>query len=42
MKVSNIIAAVERFAAPELQEEYDNVGLITGAPPGSVQVHYVL
>lgn len=30
MKIKDIIAAVELFAAPELQEEYDNAGLITG------------
>jgi dinuclear metal center YbgI/SA1388 family protein len=30
MKISEIISAVEVFAAPELQEEYDNAGLITG------------
>ena len=32
MKVSEIISAIEYFAAPELQEEYDNAGLITGQP----------
>lgn len=32
MKISEIIAAVEVFAAPELQEDYDNAGLITGHP----------
>jgi dinuclear metal center YbgI/SA1388 family protein len=30
MKIFDIISAVEVFAAPELQEEYDNAGLITG------------
>ncbi len=30
MKIRDLIAEVERFAAPELQEEYDNAGLITG------------
>jgi len=30
MKISEIISAIEIFAAPELQEEYDNAGLITG------------
>lgn len=30
MKVVDIISAIERFAAPELQEDYDNAGLITG------------
>ncbi len=30
MKISDIIAVIEHFAAPELREEYDNVGLITG------------
>jgi dinuclear metal center YbgI/SA1388 family protein len=32
MKVADVIAAIEVFAAPELQEEYDNAGLITGNP----------
>jgi dinuclear metal center YbgI/SA1388 family protein len=32
MKISELIAAIELFAAPELQEEYDNAGLITGQP----------
>jgi dinuclear metal center YbgI/SA1388 family protein len=31
MKLSEIIAAVEVFAAPELQEEWDNTGLLTGS-----------
>lgn len=30
MKISEIIAVVEWFAAPELQEEWDNTGLLTG------------
>ena len=30
MKIKEIIAAIEWFAAPELQEDYDNAGLITG------------
>ena len=30
MKIRDIIAALEIFAAPELQEDYDNAGLITG------------
>jgi dinuclear metal center YbgI/SA1388 family protein len=30
MKISEIIAAVEVFAAPELQEDWDNTGLLTG------------
>ncbi|MGZ5191224.1 MAG: Nif3-like dinuclear metal center hexameric protein [Flavisolibacter sp.] len=30
MKILDLIAVIEKFAAPELQEEYDNVGLITG------------
>ena len=30
MKIADIISAIEVFAAPELQEEYDNAGLITG------------
>jgi dinuclear metal center YbgI/SA1388 family protein len=30
MKISEIITAIEVFAAPELQEDYDNSGLITG------------
>lgn len=30
MKIKEIIAAIESFAAPELQEDYDNAGLITG------------
>jgi dinuclear metal center YbgI/SA1388 family protein len=30
MKIKEIIAAIEAFAAPELQEEWDNTGLLTG------------
>lgn len=30
MKIGDLLAELERFAAPELQEEYDNAGLITG------------
>lgn len=30
MKIKDIIAAIEIFAAPELQEDYDNAGLIIG------------
>ena len=30
MKIVDIISAIEVFAAPELQEEYDNAGLIAG------------
>jgi dinuclear metal center YbgI/SA1388 family protein len=30
MKIKEIIGALEIFAAPELQEDYDNAGLITG------------
>lgn len=30
MKISELITAIEVFAAPELQEDYDNAGLITG------------
>ena len=30
MKIADLIAAIERYAAPELQEDYDNAGLITG------------
>jgi dinuclear metal center YbgI/SA1388 family protein len=32
MKIKEIIGALEIFAAPELQEDYDNAGLITGDP----------
>jgi dinuclear metal center YbgI/SA1388 family protein len=32
MKIVDIIAVIEKFAAPELQEEYDNAGLIVGDP----------
>ena len=30
MKILELISAIEVFAAPELQEDYDNAGLITG------------
>ncbi|HVF95893.1 MAG TPA: Nif3-like dinuclear metal center hexameric protein [Flavisolibacter sp.] len=30
MNIGEIIPVLERFAAPELQEEYDNAGLLTG------------
>ncbi len=30
MKIMDLVAVIEKFAAPELQEEYDNAGLITG------------
>lgn len=30
MKIGDLLSAVEAFAAPELQEDYDNAGLITG------------
>lgn len=30
MKITDILSAIELFAAPELQEDYDNAGLITG------------
>ena len=32
MKIGELMAAIEVFAAPELQEDYDNAGLITGSP----------
>lgn len=32
MKIGEIISVVEAFAPPELQEDYDNAGLITGQP----------
>jgi dinuclear metal center YbgI/SA1388 family protein len=32
MKIQEILSELERFAAPELQEDYDNAGLITGQP----------
>jgi dinuclear metal center YbgI/SA1388 family protein len=32
MKIGDLISEVEKFAAPELQEDYDNAGLITGLP----------
>ncbi len=31
MKISDILLVIDRFAAPELQEDYDNAGLITGS-----------
>jgi dinuclear metal center YbgI/SA1388 family protein len=31
MKIQDIISVMEQFAAPELQEDYDNAGLITGS-----------
>lgn len=30
MKIGELLVAIELFAAPELQEDYDNAGLITG------------
>src|SRR3954466_1098702 len=30
MKILDLISVLERYAAPELQEDYDNAGLITG------------
>jgi dinuclear metal center YbgI/SA1388 family protein len=30
MKIGDLLKAIELFAAPELQEDYDNAGLITG------------
>src|SRR6476469_1636415 len=30
MKISYLIGVIEKYAAPELQEDYDNAGLITG------------
>ena len=30
MKIKELLAVLETFAAPELQEDYDNAGLITG------------
>lgn len=32
MKIAELIAVIEHYAAPELQEDYDNAGLITGMP----------
>lgn len=32
MRIADIIAVVERFAPPSLQESYDNAGLIAGDP----------
>lgn len=31
MKISELIKVIENYAAPELQEDYDNAGLITGS-----------
>lgn len=31
MKIGELLTAIEVFAAPELQEDYDNAGLITGS-----------
>src|SRR5690349_10442997 len=31
MKIQDIISVMEQYAAPGLQEDYDNVGLITGS-----------
>jgi dinuclear metal center YbgI/SA1388 family protein len=30
MKIADLISIIEKYAAPELQEDYDNAGLITG------------
>jgi putative NIF3 family GTP cyclohydrolase 1 type 2 len=30
MNIRELISVLEKFAAPELQEDYDNAGLITG------------
>jgi dinuclear metal center YbgI/SA1388 family protein len=32
MKILDLISEIEKYAAPELQEDYDNAGLITGNP----------
>lgn len=32
MKIATLLSAIELFAPPELQEEYDNAGLLTGSP----------
>jgi dinuclear metal center YbgI/SA1388 family protein len=32
MKIAELIKAITVFAAPELQEDYDNAGLLTGSP----------
>ncbi|MCU7548710.1 Nif3-like dinuclear metal center hexameric protein [Chitinophagaceae bacterium LB-8] len=32
MNIGEVISIIESFAAPELQEDYDNAGLITGNP----------
>lgn len=34
MNIGEIISVIEYFAAPELQEDYDNAGLITGSRSG--------
>ncbi|MDE7411066.1 MAG: Nif3-like dinuclear metal center hexameric protein [Paramuribaculum sp.] len=34
MLIGHITAALEQFAPPQLQEEYDNCGLIIGSPAG--------
>jgi len=31
MKIVDLIGVIEKYAAPELQEDYDNAGLITGS-----------
>ena len=31
MKIADLTGVIEKYAAPELQEEYDNAGLITGS-----------
>ena len=36
LKVKDITALTERFAPPELQEEYDNCGLLYGDPEAEV------
>lgn len=35
-RVSDILAALDRIAPPELREDYDNVGLLAGHPAGKV------
>ncbi|MGZ3918150.1 MAG: Nif3-like dinuclear metal center hexameric protein [Flavisolibacter sp.] len=32
MKIAELISVLEAFAAPQLQEDYDNAGLLTGSP----------
>ncbi len=32
MNISDIIATLEQWAPPSLQEQYDNCGLLTGNP----------